>query len=165
MHEASVLETGTIVVENPVEYAERQVNPTIVATRSLRQDPLGQMHHRRQISEAQYEAGRRWQRLYEAAGPRLKSPGDIAEPVDGSRPPRDGVTDWQIKAQDELKRYAALLGARQALLVHLVLADKLSLWTATARLFPHEVNQYRRKFTGLWFRDALTTLAKAMALA
>src|SRR3972149_3352384 len=38
----------------------------IVVFRSLRDDPIGAMHARNQVDQAQYAAARHWQRCYEA---------------------------------------------------------------------------------------------------
>ena len=49
-------------VDNPAEYAERVVHPKVTVQRALRDDPLGNMHQRRQVSESQYAAGRQFRR-------------------------------------------------------------------------------------------------------
>lgn len=173
----SPLHIGPIAVDNPAEYAERVVHPKITAARNLQGDPLAHMHDRKQITEAQYRAGRQWQREYELAGARLKSSGDLQEPVDGGgyriTAPPEKLADWSIppamrarlQASDKLSRYAAVLGLRGAILVRLVLADKMTIWAATARMFPGEVGPPRRRFTGQWLRDCLTVLAREMGLS
>jgi len=41
--------------------------PTATVIVNLREDPIGRMHARRQVDEAQYNAARAYQRLYDAA--------------------------------------------------------------------------------------------------
>lgn len=155
---------GKLVVDNPVEYAERVIHPMIPAERNLRDDALGQMHDRRQISEAQYAAGRRWQLDWEAAGARIKSSGDLQEPVDGGGFLAKGITDRQMKAHDRLKAYAAALGPDGHGIVTLVLADKLSLREVANRRHII-VSKATMTYVGHRFRECLDALAKCMGLA
>ena len=45
----------------------RYVEDRISVIRTLRDDQLARLHHRRHIGEAMYRAGRHWQRLYAEA--------------------------------------------------------------------------------------------------
>ena len=153
------------MVDNPADYAERIVQPLQRVMRALRQDPLGQMAARHQIGAVELEAGRRWQRDYEAAGPRLKSSGHLEEPVDGSRPPASGITDRQMRARERLEFYRALVGKNHYAVLEAVLADKLSIWGVVARLKPHDLSPAWRRFYGTLFRELLAQLAKVMGLA
>lgn len=159
-----MLQAAEIIVPNPAEYAERVVHPTVKVVRSLRDDPLGQMHHRHQISEAQYAAGRRWQAAFEAAGPVLKSTGNLAEPVDGSPPQREGISQRQVVAYNLFRWWDGALGAEGKRLVSLILADKCSVAEACNRMY-HIVTKANLTYTGHRFRECLDTLAKSMGLA
>lgn len=94
----------------------------IVVTRSLRDDPLGRLHVRKQIDDAQYHGGRAFQRDFELAGRGPKAIDTTREPVDGG-----GVTEIisedQGKAAKRLSRVFRALGLdgstlAQAVLVH-----------------------------------------------
>lgn len=143
--------------------------PRIAAAVSLRDDPLGLLYHRGRddcrIGEAQYRAGRQWQATYEAAGVgRLRSPGDIREPVDGGGIVSDGITDRQMRAHKTLNAWHAELGREGRVILEAVLAEKRSL---------REVAQDRYggatppnvRYVGRRFRECLSTLATAMGLA
>src|SRR3990167_1373238 len=88
----------------------------VMAHRQLRDDPLGQMHARRQLGdgsegEARYRAGRAFQVEHEAAGVgRLRSSGDICEPVDNGGRVADGITDRQLAAIKRREEWRGLLG-------------------------------------------------------
>lgn len=112
--------TATMLVENPLRERLPQMHERggeivhipdrIRVERSLRDDPLGQMHSRRQIGEAQYHAGRKFQETWEAAGKSLRSSGDIREHVDGGQIASDGITDRRMKAAKLLALWRAELG-------------------------------------------------------
>ena len=136
--------------------------PLVQATRALRDDPLGQMHARRQIGEAQYRAGREWQRVHEQAGVgRLRSSGDIREPVDGGQIANDGITDMQLAAMKKLAAWERRLGTAGNRIVVAVLAHKRSIRDVadTSGLMPGKA---ATTFMGHRFRECLSTLAKAM---
>ena len=153
-------------VENPLYHpVERPQQPLqIEATRSLRDDLLGLMFARRQIRRGHLDAGRRFQRTVEAAGNRLKSPGDIQEPVDGSPHHRDGITDRQRVAMLKLIGYRQLLGTACYALVESVAIHQHSL-----REIVEDGNkmpsQALTRETGGALRFALGRLARAMGLA
>lgn len=155
---------ATITVPNPAEYAERIVNPTVTVDRALRDDPLGQMHDRHQVTEPQYQAGRRWQALYEAAGAQVKSSGFLQEPVDGSGAAKQGVTDRQMRAHRSLAAYAVQLGPHGNQIVHWVLADKLSLLEVANRRHG-TISRATMVYVGRRWRECLDTLAVCMGLA
>ena len=139
--------------------------PLVQATRALRDDPLGLMHARKQIGEAQYRAGREWQRTHEAAGVgRLRSSGDIREHVDGGQIASDGITDHQRQAIARLAAWDRALGAQGARLVAAVLADKRSIRDIAdnSGLMPGKA---ATTFMGHRFRECLSTLAKMMGYA
>lgn len=143
--------------------------PLISATVTLRDDPLGHMHRKgrddTRIGSAQYHAGRVWQRTYEAAGiGRIRSPGDIREPVDGGGIAHSGATDRQMQAHKRLAMWRALLGTQGALIIEDVLAEKRTLrQVAQARYGGTESATI--KYVGRRFRECLSTLAKDMGLS
>jgi hypothetical protein len=145
------------VIDRELTYVEDRIR----TERALRDDPLGQMHHRRQIGEAQYQAGRKFQATWEAAGTPLRSPGNIIEHVDGGRGASDGITDKRVAAGKDLARWRSLLGHDYAL-VEAVLIDKRSireLADASRLMMPGPKSTV---FHGHLFRRQLTALAKAM---
>lgn len=101
-------------VDDPYEPGAR-----IAAMRSVRDDPLGDHFSRGHIDEAQYLAGREFQRWFGIAerGPRAMQ---LAEAVDGSAA-RESLTDEQLKAGKWLARCHAALGRDGSILVHDVL--------------------------------------------
>src|SRR4051812_21763426 len=86
------------VADNPAEYAERVIHPTIRVVRALRNDPIGQLFSRKQIDDAQHAAARKWQAYREAADTPLRSSGHLQEPVDGGGRLPQGITDRQLEA-------------------------------------------------------------------
>lgn len=103
-----------------------------VVVRSLRSDPLADMHARSQIDQAQYLAGRHYQRLHERT--ELGQIGSIdttKTPVDGGRWP-ELVTDGQRNAMNDLKALNATLGIHGAALMQDVLATGMFVRTAAA---------------------------------
>lgn len=171
------------IVDNPVEYAERIVNPTIRVERALRHDPVAEMYahghlgpvyrDREKVTRPStgsmalvlLQAARQWQRVNEDAGPHTKSSGHLQEPVDGGGRLPQGITDRQLDAHKKLVRYANLLGPRQHYLLVLVLEYRHSLWGATEKMFPEDMSAPRRRFVGQWMRDILLQLAREMGLA
>src|SRR5690348_5832332 len=79
--------------------------------RSLRDDPLAAMHNARQIDQAQFVAGRHWQRAFELAqGGGVRAVDLTRERVDGSRIPQASITDAQIRAFADLTKAMTALG-------------------------------------------------------
>lgn len=160
----------TIEVQNPLRIrvpdlvrkrGELQYHePRIVVARALRNDPLGSMHARKQISDAQYRAGREWQAKQEAAGTPLKSSGDLQEPVDGSRKHRIGLTDRQRDAARQRAVWRDMLGGKNFALLEAVLIDKANLREAGELIFPDA----QRKYVGWLFRHCLDQVAGSLGL-
>lgn len=119
-------QVSAMEVDDPFEPGAK-----ILAFRSLRDDPLGRLHDRHQIDEAQYSAGRAYQRDFETAerGPRAIDPSK--EAVDGGRAP-EPLTEQQRKAVLNLKRAADELGGEgtkliQYFLIHGMTMDQIAL--------------------------------------
>jgi len=143
--------------------------PLVPAIVTLRDNPLGHMYHRgrddTRLGRAQYEAGLRWQRTYEAAGiGKLRSPGNIREPVDGGGIAQGGATDRQMQAHKKLAEWRSLLGAQGTIIIEDVLAENRTLrQVAQARY--GGVESATIKYVGRRFRECLSTLAKDMGLS
>jgi hypothetical protein len=102
-----------VEIEDPYDAGAK-----ILAARSRRDDPLADMHARKQIDEAQYRGGLAFQRDFEAAerGPRAIDPGK--EFVDGGLMP-EPITEAQ--AAQQLAIVYKELGADGSALMHDVL--------------------------------------------
>lgn len=161
---------ATMLVENPLrerlpQMRERggeivHIPDRIRVERSLRDDPLGQMHSRKQIGEAQYHAGRRFQETWEAAGKSLRSSGDIREHVDGGQIASDGITDKRMKAGKILAEWRSALGRDAYAFLEAVLIDKRTIRDIadTSRLMmPGKAST---TFHGHLFKRHLSLLAK-----
>jgi len=133
----------------------------ITVTRSLR-DPLAALHHRGQITEPMYFAGRHWQRLYENSQiGSIGSSADLKEPVDGSPPSREPITDRQVRASKEIARIEIALGSIFARLVRDVLGDGLDMAQVSMRR-GQPASEFSRKYYGRQFREALEVLVKEL---
>jgi hypothetical protein len=155
--------TLTIEVDNPQYQPANPVSiKRIEVTRALRDDPLGRLHARRQIGEAQYHAGREWQALYEAAavGGTIRSVDFTNEPVDGSKAPREPITDRTQKAMREIIRLDRSLGQDGCALIRDVLADRLSMDQVAYRR--GECSRAALDYYGRRFRECLNTLAREL---
>lgn len=100
-----------VEVDDPFEAGAK-----IGAVRSTRDDPLAWHLARKHIDQAQYEAGRMFQKWFAVAerGPRAMQ---MAEAVDGS-PLRETLTDEQLKAGKQLTRCYSALGRDGSVLMH-----------------------------------------------
>jgi hypothetical protein len=110
-------EVAAVEVDDPLAL---EPGEKIVTLRSIRNDPLGRLHSRGQIDEAQFQGGRAFQDDWEKAerGPQAVDP--TREYVDGGRM-REPITERQRKAVLRLNRAERELGADGAALVHEVL--------------------------------------------
>lgn len=152
-------EVAVVEVDNPLAL---EPGEKIVALRSIRDDPLGRLHSRRQIDEAQYQGGRCFQNDWERAerGPRAVDP--TREYVDGGQM-REPITEGQRKAVLRLNRAERELGADGSALVHDVLVHGLSM---------EQVGQRRGLRSQRWndyfarrFQECLDRLALIYGLA
>lgn len=150
-------EYAPMVVADPYDSADR-----IEVKRQLRCDPLARLHAHHQIDEAQYHAGRYYQRDWETAerGPQAIDP--TKEAVDGGRMP-EPLTDRQINARKRLVSLEPKLGAVMHGLAHGVLIAKLS-------IEGYSITQGRSgrrwaNYYGKMLRDGLDILAVEYGLA
>jgi hypothetical protein len=152
-------EVASIVVDDP--YAT-QSGDTIVVTRQLRGDPLARLHSHRQIDDAQYYAGRAYQRDWEVAERGMRSLDPTREVVDNSLV-IDPLTDKQVSAQARLTVVRAALGHKMHAAVHAVLVDGATI-EALANVNGRGGETWF-KYYGRFFRDALDVLAVEYKLA
>lgn len=116
-------EVASVEVDDPLAL---EPGEKIITLRSLRNDPLGRLHSRRQIDEAQYQGGRAFQDDWEKAerGPQAIDPS--RDYVDGVQS-REPITERQRKAVLRLNRAERELGADGSALIHEVLIRGLTM--------------------------------------
>jgi hypothetical protein len=109
-----------VEIEDPYEAGAR-----ISAVRSVRDDPLADQRARGHIDEAQFLAGRQFQKDFETVerGPRAIQ---LSEAVDGGLPV-ETLTDAQLKATKALSRCYGALGRDGAALAHDMLIRAMTL--------------------------------------
>jgi len=146
-----------IEVDDPLEHGAR-----LVVMRSTRDDPLGDQHARKTISESQYQAGRAFQHDFETAenGPIAIDPGK--EYVDGGALP-EPISEARMAAVARLNRIEAALGIEGSAIVHQVLVFG---WTMRAIAGARGLNgRSWDDYFGKRFRCALDTMAVIYGLA
>jgi hypothetical protein len=134
----------------------------ITVMRSTRDDPLGDLHARKMIDEAQYEGGRAFQRDFETAerGPRAIDPSK--EFVDGGMLP-EPITEAQRKAARQLAVVYRALGQDGSAVVHDVLVHmKTRAQIAESRGL---IGERWEKYYGLRFQECLDCLALVYGFA
>jgi len=148
-----------VEVDNPLAL---DPDEKIVAMRSIRNDPLGRLHSRRQIDEAQYRGGRAYQNDWERAERGLQGVDPTREYVDGARS-REPLTESQRQAVLRLGRIERELGTDGAALVHDALVLGLTM---------DQIGQRRAVRTQRWndyfarrFRECLDRLALVYGFA
>lgn len=112
-------QVAPIEIDDPLEAGGK-----LYVMRSTRDDPLADHHARGHIDEAQYSAGREFQRHFGIAerGPRAIQ---WTEAVDGD-PPRENLTDGQLRAGKWLTICYRKLGADGSAVVHDVLIHAMT---------------------------------------
>lgn len=91
--------------------------------RRLRDDPLARLHSHRQIDEAQYQAGRRYQHDFEAAQISIAAINPAREPVDGGAM-TDPINDRRLRALKSIAAADARLGVRATRLMQMFLLHR-----------------------------------------
>jgi hypothetical protein len=148
----------TVIVDDPYE-----IGGKIFAIASMRDDPLARLHARGQIDDAQYAAGRHWQKLFgdsEVGG--LKAMDTTKEPVDGGGF-SDPITDRQRRAVAGLIRATKALGLEGEALVRDILGRRWFIEQAAAARGLH--TQRGIDYLGRRFRECLETIAKEFGYA
>lgn len=145
-------QVSAMEVDDPFEPGAK-----ILAFRSLRDDPLGRLHDRRQIDEAQYSAGRAYQRDFETAerGPRAIDPSK--EAVDGGRVP-EPLTEQQRKAALRLKACADELGVHGRKLIQDFLIQGMTM-EQVAQVRGLTPSKFTLEYYGRRVRECLDSLA------
>jgi hypothetical protein len=116
----------TIEVDDPFSRAGEKPD-RIIVMRSVRDDPLAHMHSRRQVDEAQFQAGRQWQLFYARAAIGVVRAMDPAkEYVSGGAAP-DILNDSQRIAINALREADVALGAAGSRMVHRILGDGINI--------------------------------------
>lgn len=153
---------GAVEVDDPWSPASGRPH-RVTVTRSLRDDPLGRLHARRQIGEAEFRAGRAWQALYEAAEVGRVGAMDPSRVfVDGGRM-AEPLNERQRRAARELARLDAVLGLEGRDLLRDVLGAGMTL--AQASELRGGYSERYVAYLGHRVRECLATLAQHIRLA
>lgn len=137
----------------------------ITVARTIRDDPLGRLHHRGQINEASYEAGRVVQGYFEQAEVgRIHSPGDIQEPVDGGNRIPEVLTEAQRRAIQQLNRLAPVLGQEGYAIISLLLMER-KFAHQIAAIMGHKGTQRDIDYIGRRIRECLMAAARSLGFA
>lgn len=145
-----------VEVDDPYEPGSR-----IATVRSVRDDPLGDHFARHHIDEAQYLAGREFQRQWELAerGPRAIQ---LTEAVDGGLPP-ETLTNEALKAAKWLAKCRSALGPSGSIVVHAILVEcKTARQVARER---HLIGDDWSRYFGRRLWECLDTLAEVFGFS
>ena len=153
-------DVAAIDVQDPYD---REAKITVL--RQLRNDPLARLHSHHQIDEAQYLAGRHFQRDWERAERGARAIDPTREAVDGGRMP-EPLTDSQAKSRKRLVYLESdrALGMVLYRIVYLVLVDGLTMEQIAFHGFNRRGQTAEREY-GKKFRDALDVLAVEYGLS
>jgi hypothetical protein len=144
-------------VDDPYE-----IGGKIIVMRSTRDDPLADLHARHMIDEAQYHAGREFQRHFEAVESGARAIDFTKEAVDGGRI-YEGITDARMKSSDMLTIAYEKLGLNGQVIVHEVLVHNLTRkQMAESRGLTGKAWE---EYYGKRFRECLDTLALVYGFA
>lgn len=148
---------AAIEVDDPFEQGEK-----IVVLRQLRSDPLARLHSHHQIDEAQYHAGRIYQRHWEIAEQGARAIDLSKEKVDGGvfvEPDTERRRDSAI----ELNTANRKLGKIGSAIVYDMLIAGISIEGIVEK---HGLSgQYQIRIFSQKFRDCLDILAKLWELS
>ncbi len=163
-------DVGIRMVEDPYELKQgRKPKPLRAKLVNLRDDPVGQMAKRDQITGLQLEAARSWQALHDVAASVGLTGGldPFAVKVSGGKM-AEPINDVQIHAMKELQSIDMRLGFVGAVLVRQVLGDRMTVAQA-AELVGKPCNSDRERQTererlGWRLRECLDTLVDILGL-
>lgn len=152
-------DVAAIEVDDPLalEHGDK-----IVVYRQLRNDPLARLHSHHQIDEAQYMAGRAYQRDWETAERGARAIDPTKEAVDGGRLP-EPITESQRTAAIRLNKANAAIGQIGSAIVHDMLIVGLTV-DGVARKHG-KLGQYQLRLLNQKFRESLDELAKFYGLS
>lgn len=148
---------GQRVIDDPLAV---EPGAKMVAVTNLAEHPLEMMLARRRLDQAQYEAGVRFRRIYEAAaiGPgRGIDPGHIK--VDGGRM-GDPLSDAVVHAHSELARIIPKLGKRGSHIVLSICGRGLTVTELAERYDGYQSPKQNVAFITLRLQEALEFLAE-----
>jgi len=128
-------------------------------TRNLRGDTLAYLRDRRQIDEHQFQAGRYWQAIFEAACGTIPAMDTTKEPVDGGGRVSDGLTDKRKEATKALLAADLVLKAEGSYIMRHIAGSGVTLAAAA------EARGVSAKTLGQKFRGCLDILAVEFNLA
>jgi hypothetical protein len=150
-------QVAPIEIDDPMELGGK-----LIVMRSTRDDPLADLHSRRQIDEAQYHGGRAFQIDFETAERGPKAIDFTKEAVDGGQPP-EAITEAQRKAARQLAVVYRALGQDGSALAHDVLVHmKTRAQVAASRGL---VGRRWEEYFGMRFRECLDCLALVYGFA
>jgi hypothetical protein len=142
-----------VVTDDPYEPGAK-----LTVLRSLRDDPLAAMHNAKQIDQAQFIAGRHWQRAFELVEVGGVRAVDLTrERVDGGGIVQATISDAQIRAFGDLKRAMMALGLEGESLIKDFLGRGWTLRDIADRRGAHRERE--RGYIGWRLRECLNTLA------
>lgn len=144
------------VVDDPIERGKR-----LEVTVTLRDDILRHLRVREEIDEAQFQAGRLYERYVEQSQiGSVKAMDPTKEPVDGGGAFPEAITDRQIAAVRQLSEAGRVLGRRGEAMVRMILIDRLSFKEIAPNAGRYDLAYVRRHFF-----DCLEELAVFWSLA
>lgn len=149
---------AVIEVDDPLEAGAR--NAVVV---NLRDDPLRKLKEMQSINHAQFEAGRIWQRYWEASEIGSTRSIQLQERVQTSGPSGEDLSERQIHASARLREAMRELGKEGEALVRDILGARMTMKQAAIRRGLE--GDYGAKYIGQRFRECLETLAVVFHLA
>lgn len=146
-------EVAPVTADDPYEPGAK-----LTVLRSLRDDPLAAMHNAGQIDQAQFIAGRHWQRAYELVETgSVRALDPTRERVDGGGIPQATISDAQIRAFRDLTKATAALGLEGDSLIRDFLGYGLCVRDIATRRDAQ--TERERGYLGRRLRECLNTLA------
>lgn len=160
---ATEFNAGIIGFVQPIEVDDPlELGGKLIVMRSTRDDPLGDLHARRMIDEAQYHAGRAFQNDFQKAERGPKAIDFTKEAVDGGVMP-EPITEAQRGAARQLAIVYKALGQDGAALTHDVLVhNKTRAQIAQSRGL---TGRRWEEYYGMRFRECLDCLALVYGFA
>jgi hypothetical protein len=153
-------DVAAVEIDDP--YATK-LGEKVSVLRQLRSDPLARLHSHRQIDEAQYRAGRAFQRDWETAERGTRALDPTHERVDGGMR-AERFSDRQLRAKKRLIALEQVLGRTMHRVTRAVLVEGMSMETTAQHLFNRQ-GEVAAKYVGQLFRDGLDVLAGEYGLA
>jgi hypothetical protein len=131
-------------------------HPKVTAISNVRESPLLFLFSRGNIDKAQYEAGLRFRRIYEAAGSGVGAIDYSRPPVDGS-PIREPLSERQFQAVKELEEVRIYLDPKGYAIIECVAGDGMTFREA-ASMLGYGKGRRDELYVGRRFREILDDL-------